>query len=180
MTPLRAHSIDITFDSVTLGSRTEYFEDLTYLTYNPTGNLFTVRIRADNGGGSDPLPPGDGEVLRIYVRTHPQAIGGLQNLIDTMSTSTYSVSVKATVAEYTPRVISGSVGTTWVVRGDANNDSAVDLSDLIFMVNTLYMGGPEAITLQHADANADLQRDLSDLIYMVNYLFLGGPPPPTP
>ncbi|MDX9857313.1 MAG: S8 family serine peptidase [candidate division Zixibacteria bacterium] len=172
--------INVTFDSVSRGSRTEYFEQLTYLTYNPTANLFTVRLQADDGGGALPLPPGEGEVLKIFVRTDPLALGGLQNLIDTMSTTSYSVSVKSPMVEYVPRVNPGSVGTTWVMRGDANNSATLDLSDLIYLVNHLYLGGPGTLTVQHGDANADLQSDLSDLIYLANFLFLGGPAPQTP
>ncbi|MCB2202289.1 S8 family serine peptidase [bacterium] len=172
--------INVTFDSASFGDRTSYFEQLSYLTFNPAAGEFTVEITADNGGGSAPLPPGNGEVLRIYIKTDSLALGGLSNVVDTTSTSTYSVTVKSAAVEYTPTVISGSVGTTPVIRGDATNDGEQDLSDLIFLVNWLFLGGPTTTTVQQADVNYDGSRDLSDLTYLVNYLFLGGPQPPTP
>ncbi|MCB2229146.1 hypothetical protein KQH82_00390 [bacterium] len=65
--------------------------------------------------------------------------------------------------------------------GNINDDSggSVDLSDLIYLVNYLFSGGPAPVCLASANVNGDLgcAVDLSDLIYLVNYLFLGGPAP---
>ncbi|MDX9856900.1 MAG: dockerin type I repeat-containing protein [candidate division Zixibacteria bacterium] len=61
------------------------------------------------------------------------------------------------------------------------NDSgaAIDLSDLIYLVNYLFLGGPAPWCPEEANINGDLAGavDLSDLIALVNYLFLGGVPP---
>ncbi|MCB2230193.1 hypothetical protein KQH82_05720 [bacterium] len=65
--------------------------------------------------------------------------------------------------------------------GNVNGDGAgeVDLSDLIYLVNYLFLGGPPPPTMINADVNCGTpgEVDLSDLIYLVNYLFLGGPTP---
>ncbi len=65
--------------------------------------------------------------------------------------------------------------------GNINGDSAgsVDLSDLIYLVNFLFLGGDEPICGAAANINGDdgCSIDLSDLIYLVNFLFLGGPGP---
>lgn len=65
--------------------------------------------------------------------------------------------------------------------GNVNGDSggSVDLSDLIYLVNYLFLGGPDPECPAAANINGDEQCavDLSDLIYFVNYLFLGGPDP---
>ncbi|MBD3404462.1 S8 family serine peptidase [candidate division GN15 bacterium] len=172
--------VDIQFDSATVGARTGYFESMDYLTYNPVANEFTVELTADNGGGSPPLAPGSGEILRLYITTDSTALGGQANPIDTMSTSFYSMSVKSTVMEYTPVVDAGSVGTTWVLRGDVDNDGDRDLADIIYLVNFIALGGPPPMTIQQSDVNGDGERDLPDVIYLVNNLFLGGPPPPSP
>ncbi|MCB2231707.1 hypothetical protein KQH82_13390 [bacterium] len=65
------------------------------------------------------------------------------------------------------------------LRGNVNGDGSdtVDLSDLIYLVNYLFLGGPAPLCADEADVNADSNTDLSDLIYLVNYLFLGGPAP---
>lgn len=65
--------------------------------------------------------------------------------------------------------------------GNVNNDPAdnVDLSDLIYLVNYLFLGGPAPACPAEANTNGDAlcAVDLSDLIYLVNYLFLGGTAP---
>lgn len=69
------------------------------------------------------------------------------------------------------------VGSTGNVNGDAGE--AVDLSDLIYLVNYLFLGGPAPPCVGEANTNGDVgcSVDLSDLIYLVNYLFLGGTAP---
>lgn len=69
------------------------------------------------------------------------------------------------------------VGNTGNVNDDAGG--SVDLSDLIYFVNYLFLGGPAPNCLAAANVNGDAgcSIDLSDLIYLVNYLFLGGPAP---
>ncbi|MDX9858074.1 MAG: hypothetical protein RBT76_09800 [candidate division Zixibacteria bacterium] len=63
------------------------------------------------------------------------------------------------------------------VNGDA--EGLVDLSDLIYLVNFLFLGGPPPPNMGNASVNCDANNDvdLSDLIYLVNFLFLGGPEP---
>lgn len=69
------------------------------------------------------------------------------------------------------------IGSTGNVNADAGD--AVDLSDLIYLVNYLFLGGPAPTCPAEANTNGDVSCavDLSDLIYLVNYLFLGGPAP---
>ena len=65
-----------------------------------------------------------------------------------------------------------------IACGDINNDlTGPDLSDLIYLVNYLFNGGPEPVSTLSANVNGLGEIDLSDLIYLVNYLFSGGPAP---
>lgn len=69
------------------------------------------------------------------------------------------------------------------IRGDANNDGRVDLSDPIAILNSLFLGIPAPAPCADAlDVNDEGRVDISDAIYMLNYLFLGGAgiPPPFP
>lgn len=64
------------------------------------------------------------------------------------------------------------------ICGDMNGDMAgPDLSDLIYIVNYLFLDGPPPADWSVVDINRDGATDLSDLIYLVNFLFLGGPAP---
>jgi hypothetical protein len=62
-----------------------------------------------------------------------------------------------------------------VKPGDANVDGKVTVSDVVYLVNYLFKGGPEPWLL-FSDANGDAKVTVSDVVYLVNYLFKGGPP----
>jgi len=68
------------------------------------------------------------------------------------------------------------------VRGNSNNDLRVDISDPVFTLNWLFLGGSEPNCLDAADGNNDSRVDISDSVFTLNWLFLGGPiiPPPYP
>jgi hypothetical protein len=70
--------------------------------------------------------------------------------------------------------------TTSFVRGDANGDGAVDISDAVALLEYLFLGGTEPQPLEAGDFNGIQDLDVSDSIYLLTYLFLGGPQPPPP
>lgn len=61
--------------------------------------------------------------------------------------------------------------------GDANGDKKVTVSDVIYLINYLFKGGPTPVPLEAGDANCDGKTTVSDVVYLINYLFKGGPPP---
>ncbi len=65
-------------------------------------------------------------------------------------------------------------------RGLINDDEAMDLSDPVFLLNFLFLGGEPPSCLNALDANDDGTADLSDGIFIFSYLFLGGAPPASP
>ena len=65
-------------------------------------------------------------------------------------------------------------------RGDANNDEAVSISDVIYINNYLFNGGDAPGCMNQADVNDDGSVSLSDSIYLSNWLFNSGSPPPYP
>lgn len=61
------------------------------------------------------------------------------------------------------------------VCGDVNaSNGDPDLSDVIYLVNFLFMSGPTPVNMNAADVNCSGDVDLSDVIALVNYLFIGG------
>jgi len=66
------------------------------------------------------------------------------------------------------------------LRGDSNQDGAVDLSDAVAILFRLFAEGPAAFCPDAADANDDGRVDISDAIRILERLFLDGPvlPPP--
>ncbi|MBI4584329.1 MAG: hypothetical protein HY717_09940, partial [Planctomycetes bacterium] len=67
------------------------------------------------------------------------------------------------------------------IRGDANASGfPPDLSDAIYILIWLFIGGVDITCLNAANANAELDIDISDPIFLLRYLFLGDLPPPAP
>ena len=73
----------------------------------------------------------------------------------------------------------GAAGADFV-RGDANDDGSIDITDGVFTLNWLFAGGSEPGCLAAADANDNSSVDLSDAIYILGFLFMGGRPPAMP
>ena len=68
------------------------------------------------------------------------------------------------------------------MRGDINHDGLplIDISDLVYLVDYMFVSGPEPPCFEEADVNGDGLPliDISDLVYLVDYMFVSGPPPP--
>jgi hypothetical protein len=72
--------------------------------------------------------------------------------------------------------------TALFIRGDANCDGLLNLSDPITTLNMLFLSGPGPCCGAAADSNSDLVIDLTDPIVSLSYLFRGAAPlaPPFP
>ncbi|MEM7235405.1 MAG: hypothetical protein AAF517_24750, partial [Planctomycetota bacterium] len=66
------------------------------------------------------------------------------------------------------------------LRGDANLDEVLDISDAQFTLRFLFLGGESPTCLAAADTNDDEAVDISDAVASLEYLFLGGQNPPEP
>ncbi len=62
--------------------------------------------------------------------------------------------------------------------GDVDHSGGIDVSDLGYMVDYLFRGGPPPPCDEEGDVDGSGGIDVSDLGYIVDYLFRGGPPPP--
>lgn len=65
-------------------------------------------------------------------------------------------------------------------RGDPNGDNNVNISDGVYILDFLFVGGPTPTCSETADSNDDGSVNITDGIYILDYLFLGGGPPPPP
>jgi Dockerin type I domain len=61
--------------------------------------------------------------------------------------------------------------------GNVNGDGVVEVSDAVFLINYLFVGGPEPYPYLAGDVNCDDKINLVDIIYIVNYVFRGGNSP---
>ncbi len=71
--------------------------------------------------------------------------------------------------------LAGGFSFTTSPHGDANGDGQVTVTDVFYLINYLFAGGPAPIG--PADVNGDGQITVADIFYLINYLFSGGPAP---
>ncbi|MGQ9590818.1 MAG: hypothetical protein ACUVYA_11045 [Planctomycetota bacterium] len=81
-----------------------------------------------------------------------------------------------------PTTPAGGFVRTKFRRADANDDGKQDISDAVFHLSHLFLGGPRWNCEEGADMNGDGKQDISDPVFLLTHLFLGGaePPPPYP
>ncbi len=130
--------------------------------------------------------PWDTVKYNLYISTsstfHPDSTDVYNNLLvnqytDTLKSGEFHWKVRA----YDNR------GETWSqelwsficgILGDSNGDKQVNVSDVVYLINYLFKGGPAPVPAPIVgDANCDGKVTVSDVIYLINYLFKGGPPP---
>ena len=71
--------------------------------------------------------------------------------------------------------------TMWSQRGDVDDDGAMNVEDVVFLINYIIVPGspaPDPPCLGDVDKDGD--QDSDDAMYLISYLFLYGPPPAMP
>lgn len=61
--------------------------------------------------------------------------------------------------------------------GDCNNSGSVNVSDVVYLVNYVFTGGPEPITPLAGDPDCSGNINVTDAVYLINYIFSSGPEP---
>ena len=64
--------------------------------------------------------------------------------------------------------------------GDVNDDGIVNIFDVTYLIDYLYMGGPPPPDPQTTDVNNDNVVNIFDITYLITYLYLDGPEPNCP
>ncbi|HVR76282.1 MAG TPA: DM13 domain-containing protein [Planctomycetota bacterium] len=64
------------------------------------------------------------------------------------------------------------------LRGDADKSGTRNITDAVFVLTFLFLGGPAPFCQPLADTNGDQNLNLSDPIALLGHLFLGTPEPP--
>ena len=66
------------------------------------------------------------------------------------------------------------------LRGDVDGDQSIEITDAVFTLNYLFVGGRIPLCLDAVDVNDNASIELTDAIFNLNYLFLGGGAPAAP
>lgn len=61
--------------------------------------------------------------------------------------------------------------------GDADGNGIVNISDVVFLVDYIFGGGPAPDPVEAGDADCNGIVNISDAVYLVEYIFGGGPAP---
>jgi hypothetical protein len=139
------------------------------------------------------LPPGKGwTAFFIRMRVSPQAVAGTVVEIELNDgpegggigpaglRNELSSAGNARIPRLGAPGVVHVVGGVPMLRGDSNRDGSADISDGLFTLNWLFLGGPQPVCLDEADVDDTGGIDLSDPIALFNHLFLGGPEPAPP
>ncbi|MBD3217015.1 MAG: hypothetical protein GF310_01975, partial [candidate division Zixibacteria bacterium] len=61
--------------------------------------------------------------------------------------------------------------------GDANSDDQCNVSDAVFVINYVFIGGDPPDPMHTGDTNCDGNVNVSDAVWIINYVFIGGSSP---
>jgi hypothetical protein len=115
------------------------------------------------------IPVGEG-VSRFEYRRGLIGRGQPVDVVVTQNGNSASVEMLPLEVRFGPAVLR---------RGDANSDGSVNISDYIWILNELFLGGMTSACADAADANDDGTENISDALYLLNFLFSGSSPIPS-
>jgi len=176
-----AGEVAFVYDSFsTAGCRTDYFEEVEIVHYAPSSKRATFGLLTSATPNTQPdLESGTGPVLKIYFSVPSDAVPGQSVPIVLGGYTSYLPMYYSRFLDYQPETMSGSLDVTSCcmgIRGNIDADPAdeVTISDLIYLVDYMFSGGPATTCTKEADIDGSLTIDVSDLIYLVDYMFTGG------
>ena len=64
-----------------------------------------------------------------------------------------------------------------VVRGDADHNNVINISDVVYLVKYIFASGPAPFTTNSGDADCNGRISISDAVFLIYYIFAAGPAP---
>jgi hypothetical protein len=173
--PIRfAGDIDLSYDYWdTTACRTNYFDYVELVQYAPSSKKLAFQFKAGVNVGNPPLAPGYGPIINLHFSV---GSGSGSNVLDTVTLGGRELAFDAGYAAFQPRVQAG----VWQsgLCGDIDgNGIAVDIADLVYLVDYMFTGGPPPTNMDAANVDGMNGIDISDLVYLVDYMFNLGPGP---
>jgi hypothetical protein len=128
------------------------------------------------------LQPGRGPIVRFEFRVKPDAIPGDTTylkfvLIDPGDGYGNFLVDSLGLFVLIPQLRDGCFFIRPCQCGDPNDDNTVDIGDIIYLINYLFIEGSPPVNPECADVNHDSEVDIADIIHLINYLFISGPEP---
>jgi hypothetical protein len=132
---------------------------------------------------SDNIAPGSDAVCEMYFT--PLSEGTISfRLVDYYMNYSYALTrggesmlVTEDKAAILPVLVGGNLTVLPYLCGDTNKDKTVNVSDAVFIINYVFVGGDPPNPLESGDANCDGDCNVSDAVWIINYVFVGGSQP---
>jgi hypothetical protein len=178
---------DLSVTVTTLGGCTD--SDAATVAVTPLPPAVTVTSVAPNSGSSlggtivaitgSGFDPGASVTFGGIAATSVLVVDDAHITATTPIHAAGAVAVTVTNTDATTGTLSN--GFTYTLPAfDANGDSVIDPSDIVYLIAYLFTGGPApagAAGMASGDANGDGHVDPADIFYAVNYLYGDGPNP---
>lgn len=136
------------------------------LSWSLSSNKPAAGVLSVAAAGATPLGAGSGPIAEVHFRVLATAAHGTTSPLD----------LRSTFANETTATAVDGVFTVSCRRGDANGDGTLSSADVVYLLRTLFGGGPQPFG--SGDVNGDGQFTIADVFYLINHLFSGGPAPP--
>ena len=163
------------------GCRTEYFELTTYLHSDLWGTKrFTLKLVSSLSETSPDLSPGEGPIVKLLFRIPATATEGKTADIFLDGYDIYLPTYSGDLIDYEVPTIAGSITVgeyCCALGGDATHNGAVDIDDIIYLVDWNFASGPQPSCLDEVEIDGTPPFTIEDLVYLVNYVYNGGPAP---
>ncbi len=168
-----------TFDSFsTVGCRTAYMDDQSFVSYDPFNHRYAVRLRVTRGSGLLELPAGAGPILKLHLTVPTGTPIGQTASIDLNGYGSYIVEFAGSLLTYAPESISGTLTAQECLQhGDVDGTPGIAIGDLTFLIAYFFKNGPPPSPIELANVDCNGSADIGDVTYLVNYMFRSGPPP---
>jgi len=177
-------SPDVHIDSFSfVGGRVGALSTIGWSTFGSNLSIYAVAF-------SDLIPTGTGLLGTAYFG-YPTSVLPQTVTLDTVTFGDGEIEYSTNFSDadaipFAPQIAGGTIeitesGCCINDRGNVDNDplDAIDISDLIYLVNYMFQEGEEPVCMEEAnvDGEGEPTPDISDLIYLVNYMFQDGEPP---
>lgn len=129
---------------------------------------------------TSPLEPGSGALFRLYFTVDAAAPQGVIPIDTSSYLGLQSLEIISTVADGSvtsaPYFAPGSVSVTGDccdLAGDANNNSSVNIGDIMYIINLIFNQGPALPCEDEGDVNASGFVTIADVLILVEHIFNG-------
>ncbi len=163
-------TLGLTLDSfTTAGCRTAAMDSLRQIHADAWGKRSTFTIENFSGTYYN-LAPGNGPILSVFFTISPSATMSQTTNIELNGYMTHMPTFYTSLMDYTPVLSAGNVTLNYMC-GDANADSAVNLVDILYLIENVYGSGPDPTPFPAGDVVADGVINLIDILAVIDSIY---------